>query len=487
MAEGDDVNLGVRVTSESDLTGINEAREGVSGLKGTLGETATELRHLTGSSREGQEIFRGLGAAARGGAAGIGEMIRGLRSLALVATHIMGEGPLGVLLIGLGLIGGAFLAMRGHTEKAGEAMQKTASRAEELKKSIEELGKQTEADFKKMEQGAKALYDQLERLDKLQKESNATAERLDKAKAATAEAQLDLDEQNSLAVAGTPEEREHIKAVFEQRRKVGKLNREGEESSQSVRDAFTEANRSETARTDATNREAQAAAEVRAKQAAADQATREATSFGSTLLEFAKTGEHPITDADETKRRQLADRAFAAQADARNAQSGFEKTRDELGKTVEKSENDQGRLRDARSLDSEVQKKLAIEREVLSQVEAGKANDEAAKAAHRLAEAADKAAKALDKKEERDAKAEAKEEKGEARAEEKESAKEARDSAKHMKEVAESARHSAKAIEEHAKTTVDSHHRIVHTLGRTSRESEKTSRQLQNMASDTSP
>ena len=116
--EGSDPDLNIRITSEADVGGIRDAEQAVGGFASKAHGAAHEMREFTGSTREGQEVVRGVEAAMRGGAAGVGEMIRGLRALTLIVAHLVEEsGPLGILLVIVGLIGSGCSGSGGQTRR----------------------------------------------------------------------------------------------------------------------------------------------------------------------------------------------------------------------------------------------------------------------------------------------------------------------------------------------------------------------------------
>ena len=92
-------------------------------------------------------------------------MTRGLRSLVLVVSNSIGAGPLGVLLITLGLIAGAFLSMKSHAKEAEGGMADAAKGAEKLKKELDEVKKSAEEDFKPLNDKLKELNEQFKELD----------------------------------------------------------------------------------------------------------------------------------------------------------------------------------------------------------------------------------------------------------------------------------------------------------------------------------
>lgn len=480
MADSDDPELEVHVSTSADTSGTDQAKRGLDDVKESVGGSGGlthSLRELTGTSRHASEIIRGFEAAGKGGAAGIGEMVRGLRALVVVTTEAIGATGLGGLALVLGAILGAFIAFGKHAKDAGSDLKETTDRSEELKKSIESTSKSVEASFKGMAESAKELVEQMRELDKMQKDSEAASARLESARSGLASAKLDLEEQNSLAVAA-PEDQAHIKDVFTHRRKLAALNEEGNKSSNEVLSAQAEAHRNEDLASVARREDYSAEQAVRDAEAKATSATGQATDFGSKLL-----GGGAISEADSARRKQLADAAFTAKAGAATARTEYDKVHGKLGDVTAASEASQGKLRDAQELDKVNQQKIATERETLAAIQGAKADEEAAAAAHKLAEAANKAAEALDKHKADKEKPESKAEK-----EKDEENEDNRDAAaeKAAHKMATGAGKVKEAVERHAKTVEDAHESTTRTLKKSAAHIERTTRQLVNESSYTS-
>ena len=283
MSDEGDVNLGIKVTSTADTSGLREAQEGASGLKGTLGETATELRHLTGSSREGQEIFRGLGAAASGGARGVGEMVRGLRSLSLIAAHLIGSGPLGVLLILAGLVAGAFLEMAGRGHEAADATDQVGRAAEEAAKRMEAIKRAVDESFQPLEEELKLINEQFSALKQRMSEAESEAKELERSQIALAESQLSLNEAKELEGAGGDEtKRAYIEKEYAARRELIKAQQEQNEAGQGLLDAIVKLGAAE----DEAGKKAAVAAEGQQKLADAKADLAEKTDAARRASEF---------------------------------------------------------------------------------------------------------------------------------------------------------------------------------------------------------
>lgn len=475
----EDPELEVRITTEADTSGTDAAAAGIDKVKGASGEAAHTMRELLINSRHTHEVFRGIEAASRGGAGGIIEMARGLRGLLVLTTEAIGASGLGGLLIVLGLVGGALLSMRKSTDSAKEGLKETTTRSEELKKSLEATAKSVEASFKGMAAAAKELVTQMEALDKIQKASEAASARLESAKAGLAGAKLDLEEQNSLAAA-SPDDQEHIKDVFAQRRKIAALDSEAAKSGNDVLSAEAEAGRNESFAARARGLDSTASSAVAAANAKSAEATRRATTFGSKLLSGGS-----ISEADERTRQKLADEAFTAQGVAKTAQSEYDKVHGELGKATTQSEASNSKLQEARDIDKANQEKIAVEKQVLIQIEAGKANQEAAKQLKEAADALKEAAKSRGKGEENHERGDTKADKVSEAASENNRTIAGEKAAERMSEGAGKVK---SALEKHTAKTAEVHEGIVSHLTKATGHIERTTRQLVNAGSyDASP
>lgn len=516
----DDPSLNIEIRTSADTGGVQDATKAVQGLSDAAGERSGGLTHslreLSGTSRHTGEIFRGLEGAMNGGARGVGEMVRGLRALIIVSGEAMAATGLGgiiALLAGAGL--GAMMVFSKSTHEAGTELGKASTEADKLKASIEAAGKAMDGVFKPVIEDAKALVAEMEKLDKMQKESEASANRMAAAKAGLAGAQLDLEEQNSLAVAKTPEDREHIKAVFEQRRKVGKLNEEGAASTNAVYSAEAEAKRTADLAEQARQTEYGAAAPVRGAQSAFDEAKDRAARLNAAAIEAASkasaanaevakvadrtklgteaaalaashiSGAKPLNEAAATAAeaaKEATRDALTKEAALKKAEGNLEETKGITGKVTDAAAAAARKYDEAKELDAIKQKEIATQKEILQQIELGKQQDAAAEAAKRLAEAADKAAKALDKKSEKEEK-EPKETKADAQAAD--AAENHRDAAaeRAVERMSKGAEHLKNAVAKHAEKTAESHEATVDHLEKSSRSLERTNRVLVNAGS----
>ena len=288
----DEPQLKYRISGEADVGPIQETERSTEGLKGTLGEAATEMRHLTGSSREGQEIMRGFGGAGRAGAAGVGEMIRGLRSLALVATHLIGEGPLGVLLIAIGLIGGALLAMRGHAKEAGDGLEAAGKKADDFAKHLETLKKSAEESLKPVTDRIKEIDEHFAALEKRMHEANAAYDRQAHATRELTDAQNDLAKANAIQAAGGDERKiAAINREYDAKKKVAEateaVNTVGGKELQ-LKTELEAANNKAAQTAEAAAQANKAVSDQQEKSAAATQAAAKATEYYEQVLEKQK-------------------------------------------------------------------------------------------------------------------------------------------------------------------------------------------------------
>lgn len=467
----DDQELRVNVTVSQ--TGAADAQKAVEGVKdavqdaGEQGNLAGEgiskgfsgaghtLREVLVDARHSHEVFEGISRAANGGVGGVLALTRGIRGLVVLISEGLGAaGPIGIAILALGALAGAFLSLSGKSKEAGADMKDAGDKAEDFAKKVEEASKVARDSFKGMLEDAKALVGEFERLDKIQSESEARDKKLDEAKRGLRDAQLDVQEQDSLAAA-KPEDRQHLRDVFEARRKMAKLDDEARDSENTVLQAKAKADRAADEQQNASQQEQNALANQRDVEAKAADTVQKATQFNSSLLEHAKTGE-PISEADAARGRELTKAGLAAQAGVKAGQGELDKVQKELGTARSNAEAAGGAYRDAQDLDAVTQKKVAAEKEALSKVTAAKADDEASEAAKRLAESLDKAAKAADKQEKKSDEESAKPAKetkaDETKADEAEEHRDA--SAEHaIQRGTHASGRAAKALESHAKAT----------------------------------
>jgi hypothetical protein len=497
----DDPELEVTIRSRADTSGIDDARKSVEELRDAAGERsgglAHSLRELSGTSRHTREIFRGLEGAAMGGVRGLGEMVRGFRALIIISEEAIsatGIGGIIALLAGAGL--GAMLAFGKSTHEAAGELDKASSSADELKASIEAATKAMDNAFKPLIEDAKALVSEMEKLDKMQKESDARADKLEAAQFKGKIAQLDLDEQTSIMALGTDPKKLDVEAVrgsFALKKKNAQLDEESRQSKNTVSEAEAAAKRGTNLAAEASGKEYEDYQVLRDAQAAADDAKRKAGTLNTFAIEAAQRGDKGAEAAQEAARVASRD-AFAKQAAVKTAQEKFDATKAETGKVITGSEEADRKLRDAQDLDAANQKRIATEREIAANEKAAKDQEQAATALKEAAAALKAAAHAkeeTDKKEARDeAKADKvpKETKAEAKAAD--AAEEHRDAKAEaaVERMSRGAEHLESAVAKHAEKTAASHEATVEHLEKSSRILDRTNRQLVNAGSyNTSP
>ena len=113
-----------------------QAETAAKGLGGGLGE-------IKAAGGPATMIMRGLETAGRGGVStfiGLAQAIRGV-----IAAVTRGLGPVGLLITGLGLLGGAYLALRDKLRPAAQATEDFEKNMEAAKKAADDLSK-TKAD-----------------------------------------------------------------------------------------------------------------------------------------------------------------------------------------------------------------------------------------------------------------------------------------------------------------------------------------------------
>jgi DNA repair exonuclease SbcCD ATPase subunit len=241
MASEDDPDLEVKVTTTSDTSGIDEAEKSLGGFKEQAHSTSHALRELVGSSRHGAEIFRGLEAAGRGGASGVMEMVRGFRALILVVSGALG-GPLSAVIITLGVIAGAFMALSRHSKEAGKDVEDTGKKSEEAAKKMEAIRKAVDEDWKPLEAELKNINEHFAILNKMMDQAKKGAEDLSKADKDLRDSQRELAKERELSEAKTPEEAAYIEKKYAAAKGVDEAKAKVNTADQSLLDAQTRKN-----------------------------------------------------------------------------------------------------------------------------------------------------------------------------------------------------------------------------------------------------
>lgn len=213
MAE-DDPELNIRVTTESDGSGVEESAKGLNEFKKGAHETSGELRHLLGSAREGKEILKGIGAAASGGAEGVGEMVRALKAVAMVSAHLLGAGPLGALVIALGLAAGAFVAMSSKAKEGQEGLKGAADEASKLTEELNKLKESGEKSLKPLADEAKALDQTFRSLEERISAATGASNRDNESQQELVKSQRDLAKAKELDAAQDDTQRAYIEKKY---------------------------------------------------------------------------------------------------------------------------------------------------------------------------------------------------------------------------------------------------------------------------------
>jgi len=521
----DSPELDVLIKTEADTAGAQQAARALDDVAGSGGGAAQTLRELTGTSRHTGEVIRGLEGAMRGGASSIGAMVRGLRGLIIVSGTAMGATGLGgiiALLAGAGL--GAVMAFTRAMHQTGEAIKGSSEKAEDFKKTMEDVAKSVESDFAGMLTAAKELQATYADLDKMQKESEARTKTLETAKRAVAASRLDVKEQIDLGAATTPEQQERVRSFYAARRELDKLNQEAEDAHNATLSAQAEQNRRETESGRLSQVELANRAEVDKRKAEADLATdkakdltrqaqeqaglagrAEAATAGA-VLGFGGTATKGEREQMEKRAQDLSAAAHAATLDAMKKQEAAKAAETEHAKTMKevsegKQALDKANTDLAQAKELEDLKKEEVKNKALALAE--KDHNEAVKAAteetNKMAKAADAAAKALERIADKEAKEEAKAEKGEkpTKAEEKAEAAatehltpeglaalhkttdHVKGATKAAKDTAEAAKGLADAMDKQATALSDAHSRVAHGTKRAAQAAEKAGNQLE--------
>lgn len=172
--DSEDPSLQVDVKVNADTAGAQQATEALRGVgaagaeagekagKG-FGEAGKGLREVLVNSRHAHEVFEGIEKGAQGGVGGIMAMVRGFRALFVLIAEGIGATGLGGLLLVLGAVGGAMLALTGKSKETADALQETGKHAEDAKKRVDEMAA---AKLDALKKETDDLEKSFERLDK---------------------------------------------------------------------------------------------------------------------------------------------------------------------------------------------------------------------------------------------------------------------------------------------------------------------------------
>jgi hypothetical protein len=186
------VPLQIRVNTVADPGPIQAYDQALRGLNQTAKDTAatgadvesstkgttTGLRQATMAGREFHLIMHGITEAGQGGARsiyGVTTAVRGL--LMALRMSIGGAGIFGAVAIALGVLGGLFMALKGHGESAAKGVDAAKAAADKAKEALQKLEKEAlEAVNYQMEQISVNARNAAAELDNLRAASNKLAE-----------------------------------------------------------------------------------------------------------------------------------------------------------------------------------------------------------------------------------------------------------------------------------------------------------------------
>lgn len=254
MAEdiGDDPDLNIEVTATADTAAIPETTRQVeqlgqaaeeAGSKSGKGfsEAGHTLREVLVDARHSHEIFRGIGEAANGSVGSIMGMVRAFRALVILVGEAMGAlGPAGWLVLGLGAIGGALLAIGRHSKEASDGLGDTKSKADQLTESLKKVGDAVKKDFEPLAKAVKEIDDRFADLDKRMKASTEELEKLQAAQFKVKESEMELAKAKELSAAKDETERKYIESKYAALKDEAAAKKEVAEADKGLLDAQAE-------------------------------------------------------------------------------------------------------------------------------------------------------------------------------------------------------------------------------------------------------
>jgi DNA repair exonuclease SbcCD ATPase subunit len=495
----EDPSLNVEVRTTADTGGVDQVAKGLDQVSERSGGLTHSLRELTGTSRHASEVIRGIEAAGRGGAAGIGEMVRGLRALIVVTTEAVGASGLGALALVAGAVLGAFIALGRHAHDASGEIKKTGDESAEAAKKMEEIKKAVDDAFKPLEEELKRINEQFATLDKRISEATRGAGELQKASKDLADSELELGKARETANAKSPEEIEYINKKYEGLKREADAKQALNEVDQPLLDAQVRQAAATDKATQTSALAAEGANNVKSAQdalaAEREKARREVGSAAQDEINAA-AGVGVDTAIGPTKDQAAAEAQATADAKAKR-DAAFARV-DEKQKALDEAKAKQDPLEAAAE-------KARVERDIATKnVE----DEQLAVQKEQLAAINKLAAAIIDKQQADDAKvtgggqskeeldkegdkatadaekAEVKHEKSEQKADAKAATEEVKEQTKLTKEMAEASRHHTKAL----KDLHDSHQETAKVAVRVSKETTRTKSEVVNrLAEDTSP
>ena len=472
----EDPELRVKVTTESDGSGAEEASHGIDEIRNKSRETAGELRHLLGSAREGKEVLRGLEAGARGGAAGLGEMTRGLMGAARAASALLGSGPFGALVIVLGLLAGAWVTFKAHTHEAGQSMDDASKDADKLKKSLEDLKSAGESSIKPLVDEMKELDGEFKNLEERITAASGQADKQNDAQRELAKSARELAKEKELEGAKDETARQYIEKKFTAQEHLEDANQKVIESTKDLNDAKVKqaaADQEAAEKADVASRAESAVAESHARSTDATKKAAFATSFFEEQIAKPGTSAAIISVADAERK--------AANVAAQQAQA-FEKGQVEKSVPLRK-EADEAATKAAAADRAVEQAQLTAETKNTT------ALNELAKAIIELREAeAGKQTGTEDAKEEKAPQGETKEKKETTAARQEQAADENHltiQGEKALERIQSGSQKLHQAITRHAKATEEAQNATIEHLDNTAKRAELTQRQVINSTSYT--
>lgn len=285
--DGSDPELEIHIRTDADSAGLDQVGKSLEDV-GTHSTNVTHsLRELTGTSRHTGEIIRAIGAASEGSARGIGEMVRGLRSLIIVGGEAAGASGLGAIALAAGALLGVFAALSRHAHSAAEDIKDTGKQSEDAAKKMEAIKKAVDEDFKPLDDILKQIDAHFADLNKRMSESESAANKLASAQKELTISEIDLNKAKDISNAKSPEEISYIEKKAEAAKEEVEAKSKQVAAAQELRDAQVK----QAAAEDEANQKAGLAAQANQKVADAQKTLNDAIVTGKRAVQFAAEDE----------------------------------------------------------------------------------------------------------------------------------------------------------------------------------------------------
>lgn len=240
--DGEDPTLDVQINVRANTQGAEQAKRalkevgqaaeqsGAAAARASVQHGSAFGRIVTGS-RSLSAAMRGLTQVMHGGIFAAGGFAQAINALTnVVRAAVVASGPWALLALGVGAVIGVMRGLATAARGAGSGLKGTHKEADDLKKALAEVEKESKEDLKKMEESANRLAESYATLTTRIKETQDRVDKLNASQHKLDMALLDSAEARELAAAQTPQQRTEISGRYkaqreglEERFKVGGL------------------------------------------------------------------------------------------------------------------------------------------------------------------------------------------------------------------------------------------------------------------------